>query len=571
MNSSAAESVACLSRTAETLLALAFRVHASVLDVEHRATMNTVEDDIQKALLLVQNARNRLTPINCLPSEILCMIFIHVVDSARPSSRHRLGQGLNTIQSVCQLWRRLALSCPTLWSAIEVNDKTSADELQRLLQRAGGVPLQVSAFGADHLLQCIGPLMDRMRTLEVTFGTCPVQDMEPSHRLAFLFKPAPLLEGLHISADDDGQDHIMIPTLFQNRAPRLSRLFLSQHFACTTNRFPNLTHLWLRAQYTFSPSSLGDFLDFLEASPTLEQLVLEEAGPCVLPELLPAFPSPRRVTLERLHTLVFDVCRWAVVACVLRHVVPSAHVGIKICEPLHLTRSHELLSVFVEDAAFLTHVDHIRQLSVWCLGSQFFLECETSLASLTVDLVWDAILPSSIHGSLSSALVAELPTTLSLGRVTQFSLLINDGAPIWPLSVKALLYAMPAVESCTIWVDPELDKTYWRGILGSKLLMPFPRLKSLHVVGELPDMWKPFWVLGLAIRRAKRGYPLQELTCSAVKGGLWDPEFVHWDPEKMHLSGQRVLDFVGKVEFRGIESSNEMEPPVIINHWDGTV
>ena len=71
------------------------------------------------------------------------------------------------------------------------------------------------------------------------------------------------------------------------------------------------------------------------------------------------------------------------------------------------------------------------------------------------------------------------------------------------------------------------------------------------------------------IGRAKRGYRLQELTCSAVEANLWEPKFLLWNPEKVCLNGQRVLDFVDKVEFREVESS-AMEPS-IINGWDGTI
>ncbi|KAH9922626.1 uncharacterized protein B0H18DRAFT_1017134 [Fomitopsis serialis] len=535
----------------------------------HRAILDSVADQLRRAMLCVEHTRNILAPINRLPSEILCMIFSRVVmDCPRQSQRNHPSRGKHAIQTVCRLWRQIAISFPVLWSEIELTQRTPTAALHELLQRAGVVPLQVSVFRADHLVKYIGPHMHRMQRLEVTFEKSSTQNMQLSRRFSLLFQPAPFLNGLHVSTHEDDPYLIMMPKLFQGHAPRLSRLSLSRHYLCSTNRFPNLTHLYLSMQYTFSPSSLEDFLDFLEGSPKLEAIVLEEAGPCILPELLPSFPLSRCVTLSHLRTLVFDVCRWQVIACVLRHVVPSTHVEIEIVELQQLTLSRELLAILAPGAAFLQHVDDMARLSLWFNDGQICFTCEGPLAMLKIDMVLDCSLPEPVCGTLASALVAELPQILPLHSVTDFRLKIHDFAPIWSPAVQGMLQSMLAVQSCTIWIDPSLDKKYWRACLESRVLgVPLPKLKSLHFVGELPKWWKPFWAMGVAIGRAKRGYRLQELTCTGLKIGQYVPTFVLWNPETMKIGRQRVMDFVDKVELRAVGSS-PMIPPVI-HGWDG--
>lgn len=455
------------------------------------------------------------------------------------------------------------------WSHIDADDMMSSSELHMLLGRAGGLPLHFSCDCSDGLLEYIIPHMDRVQTLQVILEADPVEDLTPC---GIFFKSAPLLEALHISSSDEGQPHANVPTLFNDCAPRLSRLFLSQYFVCATNRFPSLTHLYLHAQYTFSPESLSQFLDFLDGSPMLEELVLESAGPCVVSVLLDVFPLPRTVTLRRLRSLVFLECFWAVPACILRHVVPGPHVEIKIKELQQLYRSTELFSIFAEGAAFLRHLDNPTQLSLWCPERHFYMQCATPSASVTLDITFHSCLPGSEQGTLVSTLLVELPNLLPLAGVTDFRMRVDRAAHIWSPAVRSLHSALPAVEAYTLWLDPELNKRYWRAILASKLHAPiFPRLRALHVVGALPITWRPYWAMGLAISWAKHGRPLDDLTFTVVSASPCMVTLAKWDPERVHIGGQRVSDFVKKLQFRGVAyGASGMSLP-LIKGWDGRV
>lgn len=464
------------------------------------------------------------------------------------------------------------ISCPSCWSYISADEMMSSSTLRTLLDRAGRLPLHVSAYLADHLIEHLVPHMDRVRTLQVVFEDRQAENFQPCDCFGLFARPAPILEGLHVSADDNSQGHTNMPTLFGGCAPRLSRLFLSQHYVCATNRFPNLTHLYLQEQYTFSPDSLTQFLDFLEGSPRLEELVLEAAGPCMLPELPDVFPLPRSVTLSRLHSLVFRRCYWAIPACILRHVVPGPHVEIQIGELEQLSRTSELFRIFAKGAAFLRHLDEPTQLAVWCLDKRFSMRCATSSASVSLNIGLHYCLTGSTQGTLVSALLNELPSVLPLAGVTDFRMRVDRAAHIWAPAVRTLHDALPAVEASTLWLDPELNKRYWRSILTSKLRAPvFPRLRALHIVGALPNAWRPYWLMGLAISRAKHGRPLDELTFAVLGGELCVSSIVTWAPDKVHIGGQRMADFVKKLEFRRTTGEESGMSFPVIQGWSGEV
>lgn len=445
----------------------------------------------------------------------------------------------------------------------------SSSVIHTLLGLAGGLPLHISFRRSNHLLECITPHMDRVRSLKVTLEVHTAEDFTSR---GIFFQPAPLLEALHISSDDDGKQHIDVPTLFSDCAPKLSRLFLSQHAICATNRFPALTHLYLRAQYTHAPESLNHLLDFLDGSPMLEDVVFETAGPCMLPELLDVFPLTRAVTLRRLRSLVFSECHWAVPACILRHVVPGAHVKIKINELLELAHSSELSHIFAQGAAFLRHLDNPTQLTLWCLYRRFCIRYATASASVTLDITFHyTLLTVPMQGTLVSTLLVELPNVLSLAGVTNFGMRVERAAHIWAPAVRALHSALPAVEVYTLWLDPDLNKSYWRATLASKLHEPvFVRLRALHIVGALPSVWRSYWVMGLAISRAKHGRPLDALTFAVVSACSCIP-LAMWDPEKVHIGGQRVADFVKGLQFRWLTPGVSCISVPEIKGWDGEV
>jgi hypothetical protein len=71
----------------------------------------------------------------------------------------------------------------------------------------------------------------------------------------------------------------MLPRIFQDDIPKLKNLTLGNVSAWPHNRFFNLTRFRLHRQPPGARATLPEFLEFLAASPKLEELVLVCAGP----------------------------------------------------------------------------------------------------------------------------------------------------------------------------------------------------------------------------------------------------------------------------------------------------
>ncbi|KAL1657858.1 hypothetical protein GGF50DRAFT_38425, partial [Schizophyllum commune] len=67
----------------------------------------------------VQEIKSLLSPIQCLPPELLSRIFLLAV----PDIWYRAPSGGMTLPfaSVCSRWRAVALSMPQLWSSITIS------------------------------------------------------------------------------------------------------------------------------------------------------------------------------------------------------------------------------------------------------------------------------------------------------------------------------------------------------------------------------------------------------------------------------------------------------------------
>ncbi|KAL0563653.1 hypothetical protein V5O48_018413 [Marasmius crinis-equi] len=97
-----------------------------------------------------------------------------------------------------------------------------------------------------------------------------------------------------------------LPNIFSGNMPVLTRLTLESFTSWPSDYFHNLTHLCLFHQVPYSRPSTSAFLDFLECSPRLQELVLVDAGPTRISfEDYPRVSSDRcSVELSHLKELV---------------------------------------------------------------------------------------------------------------------------------------------------------------------------------------------------------------------------------------------------------------------------
>ncbi|TFY63455.1 hypothetical protein EVG20_g6306 [Dentipellis fragilis] len=229
---------------------------------------------------------NSLAPINSLPVELLTEIFSHLAHDSEISPALANGH-LVRASGVCAYWREAALSCPNLWTRIDLFKSDLAalafERCQNLsvyasltLPRAGkfvhSKTLAACAFIREHAAQVAG----------IAF------ELPTGAHIEFLHSLPPLLPVLRrLVLDDISCDRISIMALSPDvvslspeTAPSLRRLGLFySSLPWTFPIFRGLQSLQVRCQAPHAIPSLSTFRDVLLACPELENLLLYDAGP----------------------------------------------------------------------------------------------------------------------------------------------------------------------------------------------------------------------------------------------------------------------------------------------------
>ncbi|KAH9922628.1 uncharacterized protein B0H18DRAFT_1017146 [Fomitopsis serialis] len=521
-----------------------------------------------------------------------------------------------SILTVCRSWRQSVYNCPEFWTTIQVCKKTTSRGLWGLIARSNSLPINLALSGSDHLVRYLDARHDspgppiRIRNLQLFVrppsgcndsprAPCVCGDVQDTQLLQrpFFHQPAPLLEGLQLFVGGPSISSQPLPRLFKGSAPRLSRLVcigLSPHI---NNRFASLTHLYLyegTAAFGDTPDSelphdapfLASFLDFLEGSQNLEELVLVHDScrrrGCRRCRDEPPALAGRRVHLPRLQRITFDEEAWLGAGRLLRYVVPARRATVQSdCSKIRSVignghSMYDFLPVLTRDAGFLAHLSGITKVALWLTKNQHCLMCSGPDCALTLNLV-HGLIPLEMHvvqthfltvaRAFPTEFVRAVVRALDLRGVVDLSVQIG-GVSLLVADARDLFAAMPKVRTCTVGFDARVHRSFWSRCL-SKADAPFPELKTLHFVGDLPAGWKPWEVLGLVIRRAMRGRRLEGVKFTAVASDDSEPEFVKWNADVLRVGGRRVLDYVGSLEF-GRVGVSPMDAPEV-DSWDGSL
>jgi len=181
---------------------------------------------------------------------------------------------------VCQTWREIFTSRPTLWTDL---DCTDIDKTLVYINRSRSSPINVCLGSYDALspydpfLQVIPHIIGRLKSLAIYGAADNVQEITMQ-----LSPPAPLLESLTIDLDSDcsPQRGPAIPaTLFNGDLSSLRELCLRRiRTELPWRNMVNLTSFTLA--YTSSgDSSVGHLLDFFTSAPRLRTIQLRFATP----------------------------------------------------------------------------------------------------------------------------------------------------------------------------------------------------------------------------------------------------------------------------------------------------
>ncbi|KIM35781.1 hypothetical protein M413DRAFT_32245 [Hebeloma cylindrosporum] len=281
-------------------------------------------DDISRSF---KRSFNRAAAINRLPVELLTRIFeaIQVHRSSKfplpfaKKAQHTFcdaevaNSWVPLTTHVCNSWREIAISTPYLWNYIYLHVKQKRRNSgwsyyppPSILLGSRSVPLHVAVHVNAHVggISVETELSDALRTIPDRAETLQIhwEGRLDAGMQNLLRHPFPHLTSLTLMLNVGGLDRLMqvaipIPeTIFGGELLQLRRLSLWFYTSWSFHKFPNLTHVSLRNQYV--RPSINDFLDLLEATPSLESLLLCSAGPkiaqgTVLPQRTIFLPSLR--------------------------------------------------------------------------------------------------------------------------------------------------------------------------------------------------------------------------------------------------------------------------------------
>ncbi|PSS35537.1 hypothetical protein PHLCEN_2v1500 [Hermanssonia centrifuga] len=313
--------------------------------------LERLETTLSTVSLSLGSIRNAFAPINALPRETLAHIFkIFASFTSTPSSfladiTPHAKENPNAwlvVTHVCQFWRETAFAFPSLWSPI---DSTYPSAALAFLERSSTSPLRV--YLRDTVLQSgLVPALDRTQFLQTVSQHSPrfvELHLQPQFRygpaiLRFFRYPAPQLKALTISLNIGRDEQPDLPTLFGGQTPNLEKLTL-----CNFSSWPgnptlgaHLTHLCLYDQHPRGRLTMEGFIAILATCPRLEELILVEAGPRVVPTAYDSswLDSPREHELLDLHNLrTLHLGNWtshAVIARFLSHLILPQSTSVHI-------------------------------------------------------------------------------------------------------------------------------------------------------------------------------------------------------------------------------------------------
>jgi hypothetical protein len=186
--------------------------------------LDILEQDVFEILHLIRSWRNRLAPVNRIPPEILALIPDFWNDDDDEDDK---GRSLITLTHVCQAWREVFISRPSLWTDLDCKGE---DKTRVYLERSKSLPVSLSLNTANRLppyrpfSDIIPHVIERLGSLTLRAAPEELQDIT-----GHLSRPAPRLEKLFICGNSDSDPRhnpVLTPALFNGDLSLLRKLHL---------------------------------------------------------------------------------------------------------------------------------------------------------------------------------------------------------------------------------------------------------------------------------------------------------------------------------------------------------
>jgi hypothetical protein len=225
-----------------------FRLHPTTTAFSQpdaiKAAQTDIDSDIKRlddCVSALKSRRNLLCRISRLPPEVLSEVFLVIAEQLQAQERFKADFKWITITHVCRLWRHIALQHGRLWGKI---DTARPDRTGVFVDRSKGAPLAVRETFASSLAELPVDFTDpscryrelHLRAKEGQLGPNVLHILNsPVH--------APVLESLVLEVSDNFPEYTLPPTVFDYKAPALTRLHLHNvRLEWPTSLFPSLTH-----------------------------------------------------------------------------------------------------------------------------------------------------------------------------------------------------------------------------------------------------------------------------------------------------------------------------------------
>lgn len=225
------------------------RVHDTVTAFSQpdaiKAAQNDIDSEIQRlndCISSLKSRRNSLCTVSRLPPEVLSEVFLVMAEQLQAQDRFRVDFKWISIARVCRLWRHIALQHGRLWGKI---DMTKPDRTGEFVDRSKGAPLAIRQSFTGSLAELPTAFTDPSHRYRELHLHAKEGQLGPNV-LRVLNSPihAPVLESLVLEVSDNYPEYTLPPTIFDYKAPALTRLQLQNvRMEWPAALFPSLTHL----------------------------------------------------------------------------------------------------------------------------------------------------------------------------------------------------------------------------------------------------------------------------------------------------------------------------------------
>ena len=210
-----------------------------------KAAQADIDCEIQRLsnwICSLKSRRNSLCTVSRLPPEVLSEVFLDLAEQLQAQDRFKVDFKWTSVAHVCHLWRHVALQHGRLWGKI---DMTRPDRTSAFVDRSKGAPLAVRQSFPGSLADLPTAFADPSYRYRELHLRAKEGQLGPNV-LRILSSPihAPVLESLVLEVSDSFVEFTLPPTVFDHKAPALTRLQLQNvRLEWSASLFPSLTHL----------------------------------------------------------------------------------------------------------------------------------------------------------------------------------------------------------------------------------------------------------------------------------------------------------------------------------------